>query len=427
MEQIAEHKSFGGRQLRFSHASQVLDCSMHFSVYLPPAAEQGPVPVLYWLSGLTCTDENFVQKAGAQQYAAKYGVAIVAPDTSPRGDGVPDDPDAAYDFGLGAGFYVNATQAPWSRHYRMYDYVVEELPALVCARLPIDGARSGIFGHSMGGHGALTIALKNPARFRSVSAFAPICSPLSVPGARKRWAIISAQTGRPGGTTTPPSWCARQSNTYRYWSTRARQITFSHSNSRRRIAGTGLCRCELSDDDSHAGRLRPQLFLYCLVYRRAHRVSCGLPVLGIYWAFTEQAADVTAWAIGQTRRWQRRSSSTAMFPVGCCRCCTPCRMPLALFPAEAVPAIARALHLSRAEVHGVISFYHDFRSEPGARHILQICRAEACQAMGSRALEAHAKQRLGIDYGGTYCGRRHHPAGGVLPWQLRLFSLGATR
>ena len=185
VEQIAEHKSFGGRQLRFSHASQVLNCGMHFSVYLPPAAEQGPVPVLYWLSGLTCTDENFVQKAGAQQYAAEHGVAIVAPDTSPRGDGVPDDPDAAYDFGLGAGFYVNATQAPWSRHYRMYDYVVEELPALVCANLPIDGARSGIFGHSMGGHGALTMALKNPARFRSVSAFAPICSPLQCPWGEK--------------------------------------------------------------------------------------------------------------------------------------------------------------------------------------------------------------------------------------------------
>lgn len=185
MEQIAQNKSFGGRQLRFSHTSKVLDCGMHFSVYLPPAAEHGPVPVLYWLSGLTCTDENFVQKAGAQQYAAQHGVAIVAPDTSPRGEGVPDDPQAAYDFGLGAGFYVNATQAPWSRHYRMYDYVVDELPALVCANLPIDGERAGIFGHSMGGHGALTIALKNPAQFRSVSAFAPICSPLNCPWGEK--------------------------------------------------------------------------------------------------------------------------------------------------------------------------------------------------------------------------------------------------
>lgn len=185
MKQIDEHRSFGGRQLRFSHASQALDCSMNFSVYLPPAAQEDSVPVLYWLSGLTCTDENFVQKAGAQQYAAKHGVAIVAPDTSPRGEGVPDDPEAAYDFGLGAGFYVNATQSPWSRHYRMYDYVVSELPELVTANLPIHGERAGIFGHSMGGHGALTIALKNPHRFRSVSAFSPICSPLNCPWGEK--------------------------------------------------------------------------------------------------------------------------------------------------------------------------------------------------------------------------------------------------
>lgn len=185
MEQIAENKSFGGRQLRFSHTAETLGCDMNFSVYLPPAAETGRVPVLYWLSGLTCTDENFVQKAGAQQYAAAHGVAIVAPDTSPRGEGVPDDPEGAYDFGLGAGFYVNATQAPWSRHYHMYDYVVEELPALVTAQLPLDGDRAGIFGHSMGGHGAMTIALKNPVRYRSVSAFAPICSPLNCPWGHK--------------------------------------------------------------------------------------------------------------------------------------------------------------------------------------------------------------------------------------------------
>ena len=185
MEQISENKSFGGRQLRFRHDSAVLDCAMNFSVYLPPAAQQGPVPVLYWLSGLTCTDENFVTKAGAQQHAARHGVAIIAPDTSPRGDGVPDDPEGAYDFGLGAGFYVNATQAPWASHYQMYDYVVTELPALVTANLPIDGARAGIFGHSMGGHGALTIALKNPDNYRSVSAFSPICSPLDCPWGEK--------------------------------------------------------------------------------------------------------------------------------------------------------------------------------------------------------------------------------------------------
>jgi len=185
MQQIAENKCFGGRQLRYSHMSKVLGCEMNFSIFLPPQASEGKVPVVYWLSGLTCTDENFVTKAGAQRYAAELGLAIVAPDTSPRGKGVPDDPDGAYDFGLGAGFYVNATQAPWSRHYHMYDYVVQELPALVAGHFPVDDSRVGISGHSMGGHGALTIALKNPGRFRSVSAFAPICSPLNCPWGEK--------------------------------------------------------------------------------------------------------------------------------------------------------------------------------------------------------------------------------------------------
>ena len=181
MEVIGENRSFGGRQLRYAHSSDVLGCDMNVSVYLPPAAEHGRVPVLYWLSGLTCTDENFVQKAGAQQYAAQHGVAIVAPDTSPRGENIPDDPESAYDFGVGAGFYVNATQAPWSQNYQMYSYVVEELPQLVASACPIDGERAGISGHSMGGHGALTIALKNPLQYRSVSAFSPICSPMNCP------------------------------------------------------------------------------------------------------------------------------------------------------------------------------------------------------------------------------------------------------
>jgi S-formylglutathione hydrolase len=185
MQQLAENKCFDGRQLRYSHASKVLGCDMNFSIFLPPQARDGKVPVVYWLSGLTCTDENFVTKAGAQRYAAELGLAIVAPDTSPRGEGVPDDAEGGYDFGLGAGFYVNATQAPWSRHYHMYDYVVQELPALVAEHFPVDDKRVGISGHSMGGHGALTIALKNPGRFRSVSAFAPICSPLNCPWGEK--------------------------------------------------------------------------------------------------------------------------------------------------------------------------------------------------------------------------------------------------
>jgi S-formylglutathione hydrolase len=184
-ELIDSHRCFGGEQRRYRHRAESLSCDMVFSVFLPPQAADGPVPVLYYLSGLTCTDENFVAKAGAQQHAAEHGIAIVAPDTSPRGDGVPDDPEGSWDFGLGAGFYVNATQAPWNTHYRMYDYVVDELPTLVNELLPVDGSRAGITGHSMGGHGALTIGLRNPARFRSVSAFSPICSPANCPWGHK--------------------------------------------------------------------------------------------------------------------------------------------------------------------------------------------------------------------------------------------------
>lgn len=185
LEEIGSNLSFGGQQLRYRHHSNILNCDMTFSIYLPPQAKQAPVPVLYWLSGLTCTDENFVTKAGAQQYAAEYGVAIVCPDTSPRGEGVPDDEEGSYDFGLGAGFYVNATEEPWATHYQMYDYVVEELPALINAEFPVDGNKVAISGHSMGGHGALTIALKNPERYCSVSAFSPICSPINCPWGQK--------------------------------------------------------------------------------------------------------------------------------------------------------------------------------------------------------------------------------------------------
>lgn len=186
MEKIGENKCFGGRQLRFQHHSHTLACDMVFSVYLPPQAESGAVPLLYWLSGLTCDDQNFVQKAGAQRYAAEHGLAIITPDTSPRGDDVPDDPAGSYDFGLGAGFYVNASEAPWNEHYRMYDYVVTELPLLLKgSHLPLNLSRESISGHSMGGHGAITIALKNPGRFRSVSAFAPISSPTRCPWGQK--------------------------------------------------------------------------------------------------------------------------------------------------------------------------------------------------------------------------------------------------
>lgn len=187
MQIIADVACFGGRQLRVSHASSALNCEMHFSLFLPPqAAEEGSkVPLVSWLSGLTCTDENFVQKAGAQRTAAERGIAILTPDTSPRGDDVPDDAEGAWDMGLGAGFYVNATEAPWASHYRMYDYVLDELPALVSESFNVDLKRHAISGHSMGGHGALTIALRNPERYTSVSAFAPICSPMHCPWGHK--------------------------------------------------------------------------------------------------------------------------------------------------------------------------------------------------------------------------------------------------
>ena len=185
LEQISANQSFGGQQLRYKHQSELLNCEMHFSIYIPPQAQNKSVPVLYWLSGRTCTDENFVQKAGAQQFAAKLGLAIVCPDTSPRGDYVPDDPEGAYDMGLGAGLYINATQEPWAKHYQMYDYVVDELPALINSQFPVDGQSMSISGHSMGGHGALTIALKNPQKYKSVSAFSPICSPVNCPWGEK--------------------------------------------------------------------------------------------------------------------------------------------------------------------------------------------------------------------------------------------------
>ncbi|GGW67626.1 S-formylglutathione hydrolase [Alishewanella tabrizica] len=178
LTKVSEQLCFGGKQIRFSHHSAVLNCQMQFSVFLPPQAEAAKVPALYWLSGLTCTDENFSSKAGAQRVAAELGLALIMPDTSPRGEGVPDDANGAYDFGLGAGFYVNATEPPFAEHYQMYDYIAAELPALLEAELPISDKRA-ISGHSMGGHGALVIGLRNAERYRSISAFSPICNPIN--------------------------------------------------------------------------------------------------------------------------------------------------------------------------------------------------------------------------------------------------------
>ena len=176
IEQFGASKNFGGWTKMFSHPSESCGGEMKFSVFLPPQAESGNVPVLYWLSGLTCNHENFITKAGAQQYAAQSGIMLVAPDTSPRGAGVQGEDDD-YDLGSGAGFYINATEDKWAANYRMEDYIIHELPKIIGVNFPVVKGKESIFGHSMGGHGALTLALKNPGRFCSVSAFSPICAP----------------------------------------------------------------------------------------------------------------------------------------------------------------------------------------------------------------------------------------------------------
>lgn len=179
LQLISKVKTFGGWLNTYTHLSEACNCKMTFSVFLPPQAETEKVPVLYWLSGLTCTNENFMIKAGAFKYAVEHGIAIVTPDTSPRGAGIAGEDDS-WDFGTGAGFYLNATQKPWSDYYNMYDYIVKELPSLIEANLPVNDKRA-ISGHSMGGHGAMTIALKNPDKYKSVSAFSPICAPMQCP------------------------------------------------------------------------------------------------------------------------------------------------------------------------------------------------------------------------------------------------------
>jgi S-formylglutathione hydrolase len=185
LDVVSQSRCFDGIQFTYRHQSSETATEMRFAAFIPPQADQHPVPVVWYLSGLTCTEENFTVKAGAQRIAAELGLLLIAPDTSPRGDGVPGDPAGSYDFGLGAGFYVDAMQEPWSRNYRMATYIERELPTLVKSELPADMTRQSIMGHSMGGHGALTIALRNQDRYASVSAFSPICSPMNCPWGEK--------------------------------------------------------------------------------------------------------------------------------------------------------------------------------------------------------------------------------------------------
>lgn len=234
MERIEHRACCGGWQDVYRHESAVLGCAMNFAVYLPPQAAQRRLPVLYWLSGLTCNEQNFITKAGAQRYAADHGVVIVAPDTSPRGVEVTDA--AGYDLGQGAGFYVDAIQAPWSTHYRMHAYVVDELPALVEASFPVTDARA-ISGHSMGGHGALVLALRNPERYRSVSAFAPIVAPSQVAWGEK---ALSAYLGE-------------DRQTWKSWDATALVATASERLPLLIDQGTA--------DEFLDAQLRPQLFL----------------------------------------------------------------------------------------------------------------------------------------------------------------------
>ena len=185
LDVVSQSRCFDGIQFTYRHQSSETATEMRFAAFIPPQADQRPVPIVWYLSGLTCTEENFTVKAGAQRIAAELGLLLIAPDTSPRGDGVPGDPAGSYDFGLGAGFYVDAMQEPWSRNYRMATYIERELPTLVKSELPADMTRQSIMGHSMGGHGALTIALRNQDRYASVSAFSPICSPMNCPWGEK--------------------------------------------------------------------------------------------------------------------------------------------------------------------------------------------------------------------------------------------------
>jgi len=259
METLSRIQSFGGWQLVCRHESRVTGTPMCFAVYLPPAAEHGKVPVLWFLSGLTCTEANFTEKAGAQRFAAELGLALVVPDTSPRGEGVPDDP--AYDLGQGAGFYLDATQAPWNAHFKMESWITGELRDLVAASFPADAGSQGIFGHSMGGHGALTLALRHPELYKSVSAFAPIVAPSQCPWGEK---AFTAYLGPGRALWRAHDTCALIEDGAR---PRAREILVDQGS-----------------DDKSAARLRPFVLFHRKLHGGSHAPSCqGTGYLACPW------------------------------------------------------------------------------------------------------------------------------------------------
>jgi len=251
---VSEARCAGGTQAKFTHASAACSCEMTFSVFVPEgAAAASPAPVLYFLSGLTCTDDNFSQKAGAQRYAAEHNIALVMPDTSPRGDDVADDDAGAYDFGKGAGFYLDAAKAPFDKHYRMESYVTEELPRAVAAAAGpvVDTSRASVFGHSMGGHGALTLALRHPGAFRSCSAFAPICNPTQCPWGLKAFAGYLGDDAKDGGVADRGSWASHD----------ATELVKAHTGAPVSI----LVHQGLADNFLTAGQLRPEALVAAAV------------------------------------------------------------------------------------------------------------------------------------------------------------------
>ena len=265
LEIVSSNKSFGGWHKRYRHRSNALNCDMVFAVFRRrrPSRVKN-LPVLYWLSGLTCTDENFMQKAGALRMAAELGLIIVAPDTSPRGPGVPDDADGAWDFGLGAGFYLNATQEPWAQHYRMYDYVVEELPALVEANFPVPTAAASAGTH--GGHGALICALKILGRYRSVSAFAPISNPINCPWGEKAFSRYLGADRSRWREWDACALIAEASERLPLLVDQGDRDDFMDG----QLAASAACRCgrcRAPADAAHPAGLRPQLLLHCQLYR----------------------------------------------------------------------------------------------------------------------------------------------------------------